>query len=79
MVSSLCMYYFDMNFRKYMLLDHRDVMPVYRGSVLDFRTGPLSQYFLVGVFRNLLLKVMLAFSGVIILSQSGEIVISPAP
>ena len=39
------MYYFDMNFRKDMSIDHSDghfVMPIYRDLVLDFRFGALS-------------------------------------
>jgi len=54
-----------------------DVMPVYHDSVLDFRFGTLNILFRVAWSQ--LLKVVLAFSGVTILSRSGEMVINQGP
>lgn len=73
MVSSLflCMYYFDMIFRKDMQVDHSDgyyVMHAYHDSVLDFRFGALSLNTLFKVCWSRLLKVVLSFSGITILS-----------
>lgn len=54
-------------------------MPVYHDSVLDFRGGALSLNILFTVPWRLLLKVVLTFSGVAILSQSREVVINQGP
>lgn len=83
MVSSLYlyMYYFDMNFRKDMHIDHSDVyfvVSVYHDSVLGFRFGAFSLNILFRVPWSLL-KVALAFSGVTVLTQSGEMVINQGP
>lgn len=84
MVSFLClyMYYFDMIFRKDMHIDHSDVYfvaSVYHDSVLGFRFGAFSLNILFRVAWSLLLKVALAFSGVTVLTQSGEMVINQGP
>lgn len=89
----LCMYYFDMIFRKDVHIDHSDgyfVRPLYHDWVLDleiwrlgdfgdFRFGAFSLNTLFKVPWSLLLKVVLPFSGVTILSQTGEMVINQGP
>lgn len=55
------------------------VMPAYHGSVLDFRFAALSLHIWFKVPWSLLLKVVLSFSGVTVLSQAGEVIINQGP